>query len=95
MRAGAKLLEYLWPESIKAAIYFYNRIPSIHRNRKTPQRESQKVQRGPADRPAKQRESFKAAFLARRLQSPKYRTGNRRVFGEGLASSRRALSGGR
>jgi hypothetical protein len=36
MRAGAKLPEYLWPESIKAATYLYNRTPSMHRNRKTP-----------------------------------------------------------
>ena len=36
MRAGAKFPEYLWPESIKAATYLYNRTPSIHRKRKTP-----------------------------------------------------------
>jgi hypothetical protein len=59
------------------------------------QSEARKVQSDLADRPAKQRESFKAAFLAGRLQSPKHRTSNRRVFGEGLASPRRALGGGR
>ena len=36
MRAGAKLPEYLWPETIKAATYLYNRTPSMQRDKKTP-----------------------------------------------------------
>ncbi|KAF5669761.1 retrotransposon hobase [Fusarium circinatum] len=36
MRAGAKIPEYLWPESIKAATYLYNRTPSVRRQHKSP-----------------------------------------------------------
>ncbi|SCO52825.1 probable retrotransposon HobS hobase [Fusarium fujikuroi] len=36
IRAGAKIPEYLWPESIKAATYLYNRTPSVRRQHKSP-----------------------------------------------------------
>ncbi|QGI79000.1 hypothetical protein CEK25_005729 [Fusarium fujikuroi] len=36
MRAGAKIPKYLWPESIKAATYLYNRMLSVRRQHKSP-----------------------------------------------------------